>query len=123
MRGKELNKFLNLLHLEKLSMMAKEERFLCRILFIEDKKNGIFFSLASKSIYPTIDSELVKEDLIYPYQLNVLYILPISSYKSALEGKTKSINLIEVCKCSEILESVVINSSLIRLQIHCQKPV
>jgi hypothetical protein len=88
-----LNKFLNLLNMDKLSIVTNEERFLSRILFIEDKKNGIFFSLSSKSIYPIIDGELVKEDLIYPYQLNVLYFLPINSYKSALEGKSKSPSL------------------------------
>ena len=35
----------------------------------------------------------MKEDLIYPYQLNVLYFLPINSYKTALEGKSKSLKL------------------------------
>lgn len=54
------------------------------MLFIEDKKNGIYFSLSSKSIYPIIDGDLVPEDFIYPYQLNVLYFLPIDTYKYAL---------------------------------------
>ena len=82
-----MSKFLSLLNLDKLSNVTKEQKILNRVLFIEDRKNGVYFSLSSKSIYAVIDGELIKEDLIYPYQLNVLYFVPISYYRNVLENK------------------------------------
>ena len=39
-----------------------------------------------------IDEELLKEDIIYPYQLNVLYFLPMQLYKNLTEKKDKEKN-------------------------------